>query len=194
MLVNQVVVDAERAFAQLLLHMQDDFKTVAMQPPALVALWHVRQTVRGLQPVTTPEVGLLAMVQVHAFVGCALNAEGSSLRQVHVFAKPPGEVLVRGAGQHGIQVAVVQWLQRRSQARAKVTYLTPWKRRPASRQRRTHAREKGVAVKPAGTVTLRKKSHLPRSLERERGGMQEIRHSAIIAGTAPDAQSRPAWP
>jgi mRNA-degrading endonuclease toxin of MazEF toxin-antitoxin module len=32
-LVNQVVVDAESAFAQLLLNVQDDFKAVAVQPP-----------------------------------------------------------------------------------------------------------------------------------------------------------------
>ena len=70
-----IQVDAHVAARQVLVGMQDHLEAMTMHTPTLVPRRDVRQAMRGLEAKSTPDMGMIACIQVHPFIGSALDAD-----------------------------------------------------------------------------------------------------------------------
>jgi hypothetical protein len=62
--------------------MKDHLKAMAVHAPALVPGWHIRQSVGSLKTKTTPDVGMITMINVCPFIARTLNSNRIQPRKI----------------------------------------------------------------------------------------------------------------
>ena len=110
------------------------------------------QLVSGFKAEPSPEMGMIALVQIDALIAGALNADGFDLLSGQSCPQPAGQILVSRHRQIIIEQRVIERGNRLTQPfRQRLTVSRP--RFATVRQCRPHPCQKAVAVQTARTVT-----------------------------------------
>lgn len=94
--VEKVVVDGQVSVAQVRTCVQQHFKPVPVHTAALVPLRDIRQSVSGLKDVASPNVCMVELIKVYAFMQRALYADIFNAGHIKLLPNPPGQVFVGG--------------------------------------------------------------------------------------------------
>jgi len=149
-----VIVDTDGAGTEVLVGMHDDFKAMTMHATALVTLRHIGQLVCRLKAVATPDMRMAGTVEVDPLMRRALHSDTADLRHVEPGSDPARDVLVGRLVDHGIQMQVIERLERVTHPLAQRRHLATRVSRPTGGKLRKRRGLEAVAMQGPAAVTI----------------------------------------
>ena len=111
-----VVIDPHILTSQRLTGVNNDLETVAVHSPARMAGRNLRQLVSSLKAEPSPEMGVIAPVQIDALIAGALHADRLDPRRGQPHSQPARQILVSRNRQMLIEQRVIERRNRFPQA------------------------------------------------------------------------------